>query len=214
MSFFSCVSFSFSFSTHLPLIFSYPHLQTQLTPSAPNSSLVSHVLLEDDDFIIDEENIIEKLGKELASLIKEVAEYNEGISLIDIVRDSYSKKFKMKTDSWLFILKSNDIAGMLEEKRNEIINMLLDIIEEIFTNQELYEYIKKEIPVIEEIVDKLNAEDSIVSLNDIIEWFDEEFSNIKVNGLEDIKIYEYLAMNFSDFNNIFVTEETKPIVKN
>ena len=36
-------------------------------------------LLEDDDFIIDEENIIEKLGKELASLIKEVAEYNEGI---------------------------------------------------------------------------------------------------------------------------------------
>lgn len=171
-------------------------------------------LLEDDDFIIDEENIIEKLGKELASLIKEVAEYNEGISLIDIVRDSYSKKFKMKTDSWLFILKSNDIAGMLEEERNEIINMLLDIIEEIFTNQELYEYIKKEIPVIEEIVDKLNAEDSIVSLNDIIEWFDEEFSNIKVNGLEDIKIYEYLAMNFSDFNNIFVTEETKPIVKN
>ena len=171
-------------------------------------------LLEDDDFIIDEENIIEKLGKELASLIKEVAEYNEGISLIDIVRDSYSKKFKMKTDSWLFILKSNDIAGMLEEERNEIINMLLDIIEEIFTNQVLYEYIKKEIPVIEEIVDKLNAEDSIVSLNDIIEWFDEEFSNIKVNGLEDIKIYEYLAMNFSDFNNIFVTEETKPIVKN
>lgn len=171
-------------------------------------------LLEDDDFIIDEENIVNKLGKELASLIKEVAEYNEGISLIDIVRDSYSKKFKMKTDSWLFILKSNDIAGMLEEERNEIINMLLDIVEEIFTNQELYEYIKKEIPVIEEIVDKLNAEDSIVSLNDIIEWFDEEFSNIKVNGLEDIKIYEYLAMNFSDFNNIFVTEETKPIVKN
>ena len=120
----------------------------------------------------------------------------------------------MKTDSWLFILKSNDIAGMLEEERNEIINMLLDVIEEIFTNQELYEYIKKEIPVIEEIVDKLNAEDSIVSLNDIIEWFDEEFSNIKVNGLEDIKIYEYLAMNFSDFNNIFVTEETKTIVKN
>ena len=35
-------------------------------------------LLEDDDFIIDEENIIERLGKELASLIKEVAEYNEG----------------------------------------------------------------------------------------------------------------------------------------
>lgn len=171
-------------------------------------------LLEDDDFIIDEENIVNKLGKELASLIKEVAEYNEGISLIDIVRDSYSKKFRMKTDSWLFILKSNDIAGMLEEERNEIINMLLDVIEEIFTNQELYEYIKKEIPVIEEIVDKLNAEDSIVSLNDIIEWFDEEFSNIKVNGLEDIKIYEYLAMNFSDFNNIFVTEETKPIVKN
>ena len=171
-------------------------------------------LLEDDDFIIDEENIVNKLGKELASLIKEVAEYNEGISLIDIVRDSYSKKFRMKTDSWLFILKSNDIVGMLEEERNEIINMLLDVIEEIFTNQELYEYIKKEIPVIEEIVDKLNAEDSIVSLNDIIEWFDEEFSNIKVNGLDDIKIYEYLATNFSDFNNIFVTEETKPIVKN
>ena len=72
-------------------------------------------LLEEDDFIIDEENIVNKLGKELASLIKEVAEYNEGISLIDIVRDSYSKKFRMKTDSWLFILKSNDIVGMLEE---------------------------------------------------------------------------------------------------
>ena len=44
-----------------------------------NIALKLQTLLEDDDFIIDEENIIERLGKELASLIKEVAEYNEGI---------------------------------------------------------------------------------------------------------------------------------------
>lgn len=171
-------------------------------------------LLENDKFIINEENIIKLLGKEIANLLKDIAECNEGITLMDIVRDSYSKKFNLKIDNLLFISKSNDIVGMLEKIRNNNINKILDIIEEIFTNQELYNYLKEEIPVIKKIVAKLNSDNCPFSLDDILEWFDDEFSLIKIKELEDMTIYEYLSILFREFNSFFILEETKNIVKN
>jgi len=97
----------------------------------------------------------------------------------------------------------------LEEKEK-----VLEVINEIFYNQDLYDLINNNIPSIKKIVDKLNSDDCIFEVEDIIYWIKDGFDSVHTENIEDITVYEYLDKELEDFNNLFVPEEKEKIVVN
>lgn len=171
-------------------------------------------ILEDDSFEINEKNINEKIGKELEKLIVKSAVFNDAINNVECIKDEYAGEFSTSKNTSLFVLGMNNVISLLDRECFDDKDKFLVMIEEIFTNQDLYDSIKKEIPVVIEIVDKLNSVDCIFDLDDINDWFNDDLDAIGTDDIEDISIYEYLNKAFEDFNNLFVPEDDKKLVTN
>ena len=108
----------------------------------------------------------------------------------------------------------NNVINLLDRECFDDKDKFLAVIEEIFTNQDLYDSIKKEIPAVIDIVDKLNSVDCIFDLDDINDWFNIDLDTIGTDDIENITIYEYLNKSFEDFNNLYVPEDDKNLVTN
>jgi hypothetical protein len=73
---------------------------------------------------------------------------------------------------------------------------------------------KNNFPSIIKLVDKLNSSECIFELEDIMNWLKDGFDSINMENIEDITAFEYLNIEFEDFNNLFVPDKDVAIVSN
>lgn len=171
-------------------------------------------IFEDDEFTITKKNLIEKIQEKLSTLLKNITEYNSAMTAISILEDEYSGRFVDDRNSLLYSLKCNEIEMLLDDEISSDRSKFLDFIEEVFTNQDLYNFIKKATPSIVKLVDKLNKYDCF-SLSELMDRFDDEINVVSVEDLEDRTVFEYLDSTFLCFKELLVpTEADKKFVIN
>lgn len=171
-------------------------------------------IFEDDEFTITKKNLIEKIQEKLSTLLKNITEYNSAITAISILEDEYSGRFVDNRNSLLYSLKCNEIEMLLDDEISSDRIKFLDFIEEVFTNQDLYNFIKKVTPSIVKLVDKLNKYDCF-SLSELMDRFDDEINIVSLEELKDRAVFEYLDSTFLCFKDLLVpTEEDKKFVVN
>lgn len=171
-------------------------------------------ILEDDTLEITKENIIEKIEDILGNFIGKFARLNDATTTIEYLKDEYISDFRDIETSNLFDVASDAMICLFDNECLEEKDKVLEIINEIFYNQDLYDLIKNYIPSIKKLVDKLNSDDCIFEVEDIIYWIKDDLASINTENIKDITVYEYLDKELEDFNNLFVPEEKIKIVVN
>lgn len=171
-------------------------------------------ILEDDTLEITKENIIEKIEDILGNFIGKFARLNDATTTIEYLKDEYISDFRDIETSNLFDVASDAMICLFDNECLEEKDKVLEVINEIFYNQDLYDLIKNYIPSITKLVDKLNSDDCIFEVEDIIYWIKDDLDSINTENIKDITVYEYLDKELEDFNNLFVPEEKIKIVVN
>lgn len=171
-------------------------------------------ILEDDSLEITKENIVEKIEDILGNFIGKFARLNDATTTIEYLKDEYISDFKDAETSKLFAVATDAMICLFDNECLEEKDKVLEIINEIFYNQDLYDLIKNYIPSIKKLVDKLNSDDCIFEVEDIIYWIKDDLDSINTENIKDITVYEYLDKELEDFNNLFVPEEKIKIVVN
>lgn len=171
-------------------------------------------ILEDDSLEITKENIAEKVENILVQLIEKIAKMNDAVTSIEFIKDEYISDFKETETSKLFDIATDTMICLCDNECVEDKDKIFEIITEIFYNQDLYDLINKFIPSIKQLVNKLNSNDCIFEVEDIINWIKDGLDCINTENIEDITIFEYLDKEFEDFNNLFVPEDRIKIVVN
>ncbi len=113
---------------------------------------------------------------------------------------------RIRENSLLYSLKCNEIEMLLDDEISSDRIKFLDFIEEVFTNQDLYDSIKKVTPSIVKLVDKLNKYDCF-KLNELMDRFDDEINIVSIEELKDRTIFEYLDSTFLCFKELLVPRE-------
>ena len=171
-------------------------------------------ILEDDTLEITKENIIEKIEDILGNYIGKFARLNDATTTIEYLKDEYISDFRDIETSNLFDVASDAMICLFDNECLEEKDKVLEVINEIFYNQDLYDLIKNYIPSIKKLVDKLNSDDCIFEVEDIIHWIKDDLDSINTENIQDITVYEYLDKELEDFNNLFVPQEKIKIVVN
>ena len=171
-------------------------------------------ILEDDSLEITKENIVKKIEDILGNFIGKFARLNDATTTIEYLKDEYISDFRDIDTSNLFDVASDAMICLFDNECLEEKDKVLEVINEIFYNQDLYDLIKNNIPSIKKIVDKLNSDDCIFEVEDIIYWIKDSLDSVHSEFIEDITVYQYLDKELEDFNNLFVPEEKEKIVTN
>lgn len=173
-------------------------------------------LLCDDNFLITKESLKKRLEEELGKIIKRIAEYSEAIDMIAHIEIASSNKLPgiSEEQSEILIKKCQNIIEMLEEELLPHKNKFYDVIEEIFTNQDLYDAIKSEIPSACELVDSLALENSNSALDEFLNWIYEEIDYIKLEDINGINAYQFIDKECHDYNKYFEPDIEIRLVKN
>jgi hypothetical protein len=171
-------------------------------------------ILEDDSFEITEENISKKIEEIFADAIIKFARLNEATTDIEYFRDEYYKDITDVEDKEIFEIAIRGLICVFENDCYYDKNKVIEIITELFTNQDFYDLMKNNFPSIIKLVDKLNSSECIFELEDIMNWLKDGFDSINMENIEDITAFEYLNIEFEDFNNLFVPDKDVAIVSN
>ena len=86
--------------------------------------------------------------------------------------------------------------------------------EEIFINQDLYDLLKKDMPSISKLLDKLILENSNSSLDNFLNWFDNESNYIKIANLANVDAYQYINKLCYEYCEILKPYQKLKLVKN
>lgn len=104
---------------------------------------------------------------------------------------------------------------ILETKLQTIFeNDLFAVTEEIFINQDLYDLLKKDMPSISKLLDKLILENSNSSLDNFLNWFDNESNYIKIANLANVDAYQYINKLCYEYCEILKSYQKLKLVKN
>lgn len=171
-------------------------------------------ILEDDSLEITKENAVEKIEEILVYYIEKLARFNDSIGAIQRLNETYSSDFKEVETSRLFDILTDTWICLCENENISDKEKVLNIIIEIFYNQDLYDLINNSIPAIKKLVNKLNDDNCIFKLEDIINWIKDGLDGVGIENIENLTVFEYLDNDFEDFNNLYVPEEKVKIVVN
>lgn len=98
-------------------------------------------------------------------------------------------KRKIKLESFEVRIIINSLKAM----RNKLIenNEDTEYVDEILLKY-LYDLLKKDMPSISKLLDKLILENSNSSLDNFLNWFDNESNYIKIANLANVDAYQYI----------------------
>lgn len=175
-------------------------------------------IFENDLFIVTEDNIIERLLMELDFINNRIAEYCETLDMITTIRLGAKDKITDVScdfdDLTNIILKCDQIIDMLENESFWYKEKIIGFAEELFTNQELYDLLKDNMPTITKLVDKFTLENSNLSLDRFLDWFGDEIDYIKIEDIEKINAYQFIDKLCYEYNEFFEPDTDLRLVKN
>lgn len=171
-------------------------------------------ILEDDDLEITEENVGDKIKGILEYAIMKFARLNEAMIDIEDFREEYDEDILDEENKEIFEFATRTIICAIEKEYYFDKNKIIEIMTELFVNQDFYDLMKNNFPSIIKLVDKLNSVDCIFGIKDIMDWLNDGFEEIDTEYIEDISVYEYFDNEFEDFNNLFVSDKEQKIVSN
>lgn len=163
-------------------------------------------ILEDDNFKITKENIVEKIKKLLEEKLRKFALVNEATTDMEYYIDNNIELFT-EENIVIFKVAANSILCCLNTECEDDKARLCDLVGELFINQDFYDLMKDSFPAIKKVVDKLNLPGCIFDIKSVIDWFEECFDGIHTEHIEYESIFEYFDKEFEDFNNLFLPDE-------
>lgn len=158
-------------------------------------------IFEDDSLKITEKNYKKIINDKLVEIVQKNALCNDAVTDLEVFGDNYISVFEQESIEELVENDINALCNLYKVLCTEENKIIIDIVEEILINQELYDDIKDEIPGIAEIVDELNMPDKAFCLDDILEWMSSDLSDIGIEDVENKTFYEYLGESLTYFNS-------------
>ena len=163
-------------------------------------------IFEDDSLKITEKNYKKIINDKLVEIVQKNALCNDAVTDLEVFGDNYISVFEQESIEELVENDINALCNLYKVLCTEENKIIIDIVEEILINQELYDDIKDEIPGIAEIVDELNMPDKAFCLDDILEWMSSDLSDIGIEDVENKTFYEYLGESLTYFNSFFTSK--------
>ena len=107
------------------------------------------------------------------------------------------------------------LINALNEFRNKMIKEGKDTeyVDEILLKY-LYDLLKKDMPSISKLLDKLILENSNSSLDNFLNWFDNESNYIKIANLANVDAYQYINKLCYEYCEILKPYQKLKLVKN
>lgn len=120
-------------------------------------------------------------------------------------------KRKIKLESFEVRIIINSLKAM----RNKLIenNEDTEYVDEILLKY-LYDLLKKDMPSISKLLDKLILENSNSSLDNFLNWFDNESNYIKIANLANVDAYQYINKLCYEYCEILKPYQKLKLVKN
>lgn len=120
-------------------------------------------------------------------------------------------KRKIKLESFEVRIIINSLKAM----RNKLIenNEDTEYVDEILLKY-LYDLLKKDMPSISKLLDKLILENSNSSLDNFLNWFDNESNYIKIANLANVDAYQYINKLCYEYCEILKSYQKLKLVKN
>lgn len=171
-------------------------------------------ILEDDLIKITNKNSLEEINEILGKLISKIARLNDAVNSAIYIKEEYISEFENTETTNLFCSAIDALTCLCDNESESYKNKFLEIINEIFINQDLYDLVNENIPSLNKLIDKLNSENCLFNLVDIINWIKDGLDCVETENIEELNVYDYLDLEFEDFNNLFVPREKEKIVVN
>lgn len=175
-------------------------------------------IFENDSFAVTEKNIKERILIELDFILQRIAEYYETIEMIATIKLGAREHIKDEKydleNLGEIIIKCDNILDMLKNESIYYKEKLINFTEEIFINQDLYDLLKKDMPSISKLLDKLILENSNSSLDNFLNWFDNESNYIKIANLANGDAYQYINKLCYEYCEILKPYQKLKLVKN
>ncbi len=161
-------------------------------------------ITENDEFKFDVENIYTHLNLLYSNLIKKVAQFNLIEYEVYSIKEESLDLFNNRKSRSLLKINCNRLEKFLEEEREFTKQIVLNLIEEILVNQDLYDLLVEELPSLEKIITYMNSDNECeYELADIMEWFEDWLDCIEPEDILDGLIFTILN---NQFNEIYETD--------
>lgn len=155
-------------------------------------------IIEDDNLELDIKNIYTQLKSLYENMIRKVAQLGFSEYAVYSIKEDCSEFFTDRKEKFLLRFNCNCLENFLEERRQKTIQTVLDLIEEILINQELYDLLVEELPNLEKIVTYMNSTKCVHEIDDIISWFEDWLDCVEPDDISEGLIFTTIDNQFKE----------------